>query len=500
MKPLGIGLMLSLSFLIADLVDYNLELLSVIEFDNDNNNYGVSDVWGYTDEYGNEYAIVGYRDGTAIYDVSTTPNNPIEIINIPGPSNGDYYYHRDYKTYGDYLYIVNEMTGPDVGMQVIDLSPLPFSNPEQIESYANVSQSHNLWIDDSGYAFIEHHSGDNIHIADLSDPAAPSYGGSFGNMANYCHDVYTRDNIAYVSEGWAYQFGIYDVENLNAITQLATISTPDMGYAHNAWPNDAGTHLITTEETVDKTIKIWDISNLNDIYVAGEYLGENALAHNVHVKNDLVYISHYSVGIKIIDVFDPSDPIEVAAYDTYPQDNGSGYVGCWGAYPFASSNMIYASDMQNGLHIFNFEPRYAGWVNGYIYYSANTPAQNVTLKSMLNNKNFYSDDSGYYDFGFPDGIHDFEVYYQNELIDTVQIEVFPRETVSQDIMMGDVLLGDVNQDEELNILDVIVLIGFVLGTQEPSEQQLLISDMNDDGMINVQDIILLVNEILNRNA
>ena len=59
MKLLGIGLMLSLSFLIADLVDYNLELLSVIEFDNDNNNYGVSDVWGYTDEHGNEYAIVG---------------------------------------------------------------------------------------------------------------------------------------------------------------------------------------------------------------------------------------------------------------------------------------------------------------------------------------------------------------------------------------------------------------------------------------------------------
>jgi hypothetical protein len=58
----------------------------------------------------------------------------------------------------------------------------------------------------------------------------------------------------------------------------------------------------------------------------------------------------------------------------------------------------------------------------------------------------------------------------------------------------------VNQDEELNILDVILLIGFVLETQEPSEQQLLISDMNDDGMINVQDIILLVNEILNRNA
>ena len=53
-----------------------------------------------------------------------------------------------------------------------------------------------------------------------------------------------------------------------------------------------------------------------------------------------------------------------------------------------------------------------------------------------------------------------------------------------------------NQDEELNILDVIVLISFVLENQEPSEQQLLISDMNDDGMINVLDVIQIVNIIL----
>ena len=57
-----------------------------------------------------------YNEGKCV-----NPNNPSEVANIPGPSNGDYYYHRDYKTFGDYLYIVNEMTGPDIGMQVIVL-------------------------------------------------------------------------------------------------------------------------------------------------------------------------------------------------------------------------------------------------------------------------------------------------------------------------------------------------------------------------------------------
>ena len=109
-------------------VNYNLELVSQVEnitqF-NSNANFGVSDVWGYTDETGIEYAIVGYRYGTFIYDVSSDPNNPILVYDVNGPSGGDYYYHRDYKTYGDHLYIVNEMWGIDEGVQIIDLSPLP---------------------------------------------------------------------------------------------------------------------------------------------------------------------------------------------------------------------------------------------------------------------------------------------------------------------------------------------------------------------------------------
>ena len=493
-------LIICITALFSNPIDFNLNLSSIVEFDNDNNNYGVSDVWGYTDEFGNEYAIVGHQGGTSILDVSTDPYNPSEVANIPGPSNGDYYYHRDYKTYGDYLYIVNEMTGPDVGMQVIDLSPLPLSSPQQVYTYSNVQQSHNLWIDDNGLAFIEHHTGDNIHIADVgSSPDSPTYSSTFSNLAQNCHDIYTRDDIAYISEGWSYQFGVYDISNLNQITSLATISIPGMGYAHNAWLNDAGTHLVTTEETVDKTVKVWDVSDLNNITLSGEYLGENGLAHNVHVKNNLVYISHYSVGLKIIDIFNPNDPIEVAAYDTYPQGNGSGYVGCWGAYPFSNNNMIYASDMQNGLYIFDFEPVYAGWVQGYLYLNSSTLIPNATFKSLLNNKEYQSNEDGYFDIGFPGGIHEFQISLENEILDTVLIEFIPHEVTIFNLIIDDMMQGDANFDNNLDILDVIIIINFILETNEPSTEELLISDMNFDGILNIQDIILLINEILNRN-
>ena len=60
-------------------INYNLELKNHIDEITDYNsgsNFGVSDVWGYTDEIGIEYAIVGYRYGTFIYDVSSNPENP----------------------------------------------------------------------------------------------------------------------------------------------------------------------------------------------------------------------------------------------------------------------------------------------------------------------------------------------------------------------------------------------------------------------------------------
>ena len=96
-----------ISLTLCQLINYNLELIHLIPFENAANNYGVSDVWGYTDETGKEYAIVGYMDGTSIYNI--TNSTPFEVANIIGPSTGDYYFHRDYKTFSNHLYIVNEI-------------------------------------------------------------------------------------------------------------------------------------------------------------------------------------------------------------------------------------------------------------------------------------------------------------------------------------------------------------------------------------------------------
>ncbi len=56
--------------------------------------------------------------------------------------------------------------------------------------------------------------------------------------------------------------------------------------------------------------------------------------------------------------------------------------------------------------------------------------------------------------------------------------------------------GDLNEDEILNIQDIIILINFILGTDDPDTGEFNAADINSDGVLNIQDIILVVNLIL----
>ena len=66
-----------------------------------------NDVWGYTAPDGHEFALVGHRSGTYIYDVSTNPHDPIEVGFVAGATST----WRDIKTHGYYCYVTNETGG-----------------------------------------------------------------------------------------------------------------------------------------------------------------------------------------------------------------------------------------------------------------------------------------------------------------------------------------------------------------------------------------------------
>ncbi|MBC8479015.1 MAG: hypothetical protein H8D46_01010 [FCB group bacterium] len=57
--------------------------------------------------------------------------------------------------------------------------------------------------------------------------------------------------------------------------------------------------------------------------------------------------------------------------------------------------------------------------------------------------------------------------------------------------------GDVNGDMNLDVLDIVTLVNFILGGTEPTDDQFCASDTNSDGSLDVLDVVSIVNMILN---
>jgi hypothetical protein len=65
----------------------------------------------------------------------------------------------------------------------------------------------------------------------------------------------------------------------------------------------------------------------------------------------------------------------------------------------------------------------------------------------------------------------------------------------EEISVAAAFPGDLNQDQNVDILDVVVMVNLILG-DSPTATELFIADLNTDEQINIQDIILLLNIIL----
>ena len=59
--------------------------------------------------------------------------------------------------------------------------------------------------------------------------------------------------------------------------------------------------------------------------------------------------------------------------------------------------------------------------------------------------------------------------------------------------------GDVNFDGNLNILDIVQVVNYILGTAEFTDMQFYLADMNQNGDIEILDLVILSNAILSQD-
>jgi PKD repeat protein len=86
---------------------------------------------------------------------------------------------------------------------------------------------------------------------------------------------------------------------------------------------------------------------------------------------------------------------------------------------------------------------------------------------------------------------------------TVSLTVFDAESESSFskesyiYVSSDLIIGDVDLSGNLDVLDIVLIVGFILGESELTEIQTQAGDLNGSGIIDVIDIVLLVDLILN---
>jgi choice-of-anchor B domain-containing protein len=373
-------------------------------------NTGLNDVWGYVDEQGNEYAIVGTEDGTSIMNV-TDPSSPFEVFWLAGENST----WRDPSVYGDYAYISTEA---EEGLTIINMSPLPESNVLIANLFTgdeslSWQSAHNCHVDENGllYVFGANYGEGGVLIYDVSSmPMNPTFVGAFDNW--YVHDgVAFGDTLylAHVNDGF---LSIVDISDPSSPQLMGTKTTVD-SFTHNIWPSDDRQVVYTTDEVPDAFVASYDISDVNNIIELDRVQsspGENVIPHNTFVLNDYLVTSYYADGITIHDAKYPNNLIELVTYDTYPEQTPT-YDGSWGVYPFLPSGNILASDRTEGLFVLQPEYQRAAYLEGNITNQlSSNPIDNVLVTIPENTQEERSNSMGDYATGFASS-GDFEVTY-----------------------------------------------------------------------------------------
>jgi len=114
---------------------------------------------------------------------------------------------------------------------------------------------------------------------------------------------------------------------------------------------------------------------------------------------------------------------------------------------------------------------------------------------------------GNYFSGFiPESICDLEVDYGNSLDFDIRYNhlcpPYPECIDTDDGFWGQydedcIEIGDLNNDSQINVLDIVLLVSFILFDDEPTESEFFLGDVNFDNNLNVLDVVELVSIIIN---
>lgn len=373
----------------------NIDLLSHMPLSQFSSNpSAANDVWGHVDlNTGDEYALIGLRNGIAVVNV-TDPENPQEVGTISGASST----WRDIKVYQYFDANINAWQAYAYGtidnstdyVTIINLNQLPHS-VSLVEKNRVVTQAHNVYITNVDYSL-------NIALPNLTPSiqliGSNRFGGAFHSYSLETPNTLTQLTESYFGSGYTHdgasinitderkdsqcgtttdsctvfidfnekEMKLWNISNPSATSILGSAEYDDVAknfqYVHSGWGTEDKQHIFLHDEFDEKdgglnsTVRIFSIADLKNPIQVGQWTGPTrAIDHNGFVRGNRYYMSNYERGLTVLDITDPATPVEIGYFDTYTPSDNAGFNGAWGAYPFLPSGNILVSDIGSGLYV-----------------------------------------------------------------------------------------------------------------------------------------------------
>ena len=257
--------------------------------------------------------------------------------------------------------------------------------------------------------------------------------------SSYCWQVRYRDT----SLGWS------------EWSDLLSFTTGDSQYSENLLINpgaEDGTDSWTITEGYMESLE--------------EYICDGIEPHSgdyYFIVGALCNTASYSEAFQDIDVLSYEECINQGLANVHY----GGYLSDWGGDDYPEMAIAFIDELGNEIdrteNIGTFNPY---WTHFSIEHEI--PEETSSIQMILMGTRYAGDDNDSY-------------------FDDLFLRVWQDESCFS-------TLGDLNNDEIINILDVIILVNHILS---PAAVELEGSDLNNDGIQNILDIIILVNLILN---
>jgi len=371
----------------------NIDLLAHVPLSSFSTNPNAgNDIWGHYDlNNGKEYALIGLNNAIGIVDV-TDPVNPVIVTSIASQNTS----WRDLKVYQSYdsnenkwkSYAYVTADSASVGLLVIDLNSLPSSASVVATDMTDVS-AHNVYLSNVDYSTGVALTGRDpyLHIAGsnknggafktygLADPKAinNTFIPTDATRSNYTHDVASMnitddrkdsqcvngtDHCEIFFDFNENDFQLWDKTINSKPERLSTTTYANASYVHSGWYTEDKLTVIVHDELdeqqkgLNTTVRFFEMSNLKAPTAIATWSGPTrAIDHNGFVRGNRYYMSNYERGMTVLDISNPSSPVEIGFFDTYPNNDSASFNGAWGVYPFLPSGNILVSDINSGLYI-----------------------------------------------------------------------------------------------------------------------------------------------------